>query len=194
MSYYTPNEEEVFEILRRPDLDTVKGRRDKAILELLYSSGLRRNEVHTLNIEDINFNDSIVSVRKGKMGKDRIVPVGTLAKGALRLYLELSRPKWVKDTAETALFVSERGRRLSAYMVYEIVKSYAQHKKISTHSIRHACATHMLKGGASLVHIQKLLGHSSLKTTQIYTRLMPLELQEMYRKVGLREEEKEKAK
>lgn len=192
MSYYTPTEDEMFELLRKPDLDTVKGRRDKAVLELLYSTGLRREEVHNLNTEDVDFNESAVSVRQGKMGKDRIVPLGTLAKGSIKLYLERSRPKWVKGKEDKALFISERGIRMSAYMVYQIVKDYSPHKKISTHSLRHACATHMLKHGADIVHIQKLLGHSSLKTTQIYTRIMPVELKEMYVAVGLREEEKQK--
>ena len=116
MSYYTPTEDEMFELLRKPDLDTVKGRRDKAVLELLYSTGLRREEVHNLNIDDIDFNEGALMVRQGKMGKDRIVPLGTLARGSIKLYLERSRPKWVKDKEDKALFISEKGKRLSAYI------------------------------------------------------------------------------
>ncbi|MFH1310558.1 MAG: tyrosine-type recombinase/integrase [Candidatus Omnitrophota bacterium] len=186
MSYYVPTEKEVMDLLSKPDLDTVKGRRDKAILELLYSSGLRREEMHNLNIDDIDFTENTVRVNQGKFKKDRVVPLGKVAKESLLTYLKRSRSKWLKDAREKALFLSERGGRLSSFMFHGILKSYADNKRITVHSLRHACATHMLKRGADIIHIQKLLGHSSPKTTEIYTKLFPNDILNMYKKIGLR--------
>jgi site-specific recombinase XerD len=194
VSYYTATETEVYELLKKPDLDTVKGRRDRAILELLYSSGLRRMEIFNLNVDDLDFDEGLAVVRRGKGQKDRMVPFGAMAKKSLRLYLEKSRLKWLKDKNNKALFISERGERLSKYMIYDVVKQYATNKKIGVHSLRHSCATHMLKRGASLMHLKELLGHSDLKTTQMYTRLMPLELKELYEQAGLRRESEDNKK
>jgi len=186
MSYYVPTEKEMFELLEKPDLDTVKGRRDKALLELLYSSGLRREEMHNINIDDIDFIENTVRVNQGKFKKDRVVPLGKVAKESLLLYLKKSRPKWLKNAQEKALFISERGSRLSSCMINEILHQYRVNKRITVHSFRHACATHMLKRGADIIHIQKLLGHSSPKTTEIYTKLFPNDLSAAYGKIGLR--------
>ncbi|MFH1846842.1 MAG: tyrosine-type recombinase/integrase [Candidatus Omnitrophota bacterium] len=109
MSYYIPTEKEMMEMLSKPDLDTVKGRRDRAILEVLYSTGLRRMEMHNLNLDDIDFTEGVVRVFQGKMRKDRVVPVGKVALKALMLYLTKSRPKWIKNTRERALFLERRG-------------------------------------------------------------------------------------
>ncbi len=190
MSYYVPTEKEMIDLLNKPDLDTVKGRRDKAMLELLYSSALRREELHNLNIDDIDLVEDTVRVNQGKFKKDRIVPLGKAAKESLLLYLSKSRPKWLKNAKEKALFIAERSNRLSACMVHEILKSYTDNKRITVHSLRHACATHMLKRGADIIHIQKLLGHSSPKTTEIYTKLFPNDLSVAYGKIDLRVESK----
>jgi len=188
MSYYVPTEKEVMDLLSKPDLDTVKGRRDKAILEVLYSSGLRREEMHNLNMDDIDFAENTVRVNQGKFKKDRIVPLGKVAKESVLVYIKRSRSKWLKDAREKALFIARRGCRLSSCMIHVILKSYAENKRITVHSLRHACATHMLKRGADIIHIQKLLGHSSPKTTEIYTRLFPNDLLVAYGKINLRAE------
>jgi integrase/recombinase XerD len=183
---YVPTEIEILTLLNKPDLDTVKGRRDKAILELMYSSALRRMEVHNLNIDDIDLVESTVRVNEGKLKKDRVVPMGKIARESIELYFAKSRPKWLKTAKEKALFISERGNRLSAYMIHDIIKHYADNKRISPHSLRHACATHMLKRGADIIHIQMLLGHNSPKTTEIYTKLFPNDLKAGYEAIKLR--------
>lgn len=186
MSHYVPTEKEVIALLNEPDIDTRKGRRDKAMLELFYSSALRREELHNLNIDDIDFSENTVRINEGKFSKDRVVPLGRTAKECIILYLTKTRPKWIKDAREKALFLSQTGKRLSIYMSWEIVKEYSPNPRITVHSLRHACATHMLKRGADIVHIQKLLGHNSPKTTEIYTKLFPNDLAEAYNKIKMR--------
>jgi len=185
-THYVPTEREVLILLNKPDLDTVKGRRDKAILELMYSSALRRMEIHNLNIDDIDLVESTARVNEGKFKKDRVVPMGKVARESIELYLAKSRPKWLKTAKEKALFISERGERLSAGMINETIKHYADNNRISPHSLRHACATHMLKRGADIIHIQMLLGHNSPKTTEIYTKLFPNDLKVGYDKINIR--------
>lgn len=174
---YTPTETEVLEMLKKPDITTLRGIRDRAILELIYSSALRRSEVSGLNIDCINLKDRTIRVIKGKENKDRFIPMTRKASEAIQTYLETSRPLYNRNPSNKALFLGEWGRRLSAYRINEIVHEYAGfNMKISAHSIRHATATHMLKRGANIVYLQQLLGHSSPKTTQLYTRLYPKDL------------------
>ena len=180
---YVPTEQEVLTLLNNPDISTLKGMRDKAILELLYASALRRMEVANLNIEHINFEDRTVRVVRGKGDKDRIVPMTQKSCDTLRIYLEKGRPLYNRYPEEKALFLSERNKRLSMVMIGSIIKEYASfNPRISCHSLRHAAATHMLKRGANILYIQQFLGHSSPKTTQIYTRLYPKDLIEVYRR------------
>lgn len=176
MSHYLPTEREVMDMLNALDTDTVIGKRDKAILELLYSSGLRRAEVYRLNLEDIDLIDETVRVNKGKFNKDRVVPLGKVARNHLEIHLAEARCELVKDQKETAVFISDRGGWLGIDSYYEIIKKCATNKRICVHSLRHACATHMLKRGADIVYIQRFLGHTAPSTTQIYTRLFPSDL------------------
>lgn len=180
---YTPTETEVLEILNKPDISTLRGIRDKAILELLYSSAVRRSELSAINIDHVNLKERTVRIIKGKGQKDRFIPMTRKAGEAIKIYLEKVRPLYSRNPNNKALFLGEWGRRLSAYMINEVVHEYAGFNgRISAHSIRHATATHMLKRGANILYLQRLLGHSSPKTTQIYTKLYPKDLIRIYEK------------
>ena len=181
---YTPTETEVLQMLRKPDVTTQRGMRDKAILEFIYSSALRLSEVSALNIDHINLKDRTLRIVKGKGNKARFIPMTKKAQESMELYLEKARPVLTKKHPQNkALFLGEWGRRLSSCMVNEIVHNYTDfNMKISAHSIRHATATHMLKRGANILYLQKLLGHSSPTSTQIYTRLYPKDLIQVYKR------------
>jgi len=140
-------------------------------------------EVANLNIDHINFEDKTIRVVKGKGNKDRIVPMAHKACDILRTYLEKGRPLYNRYSEVKALFLGEKGKKLAIGTIGDIIKEYtAFNPKISCHSLRHAAATHMLKRGANILYIQQFLGHSSPKTTQIYTRLYPKDLIEVYKK------------
>lgn len=157
--------------------------RDRAMLELAYSCGLRCSELVGLDRESIDFESETVRVR-GKGNKERIVPLGEPAQKALRAYLDRARPTLTDDRGETALLVSKRGLRLSPSDISRRLGKRVQQAsiggRVSPHALRHSFATHMLEGGADLRSIQELLGHSSISTTQIYTRVEPSRLREAY--------------
>ncbi len=164
-------------------------RRDRAILEFLYATGARVAEVCTLSMSDIDMEDSLVRLF-GKGSKERIVPFGGPCHDALRDYFDLGgRPalvpeSWSSREDSDAVFLGVHGTRLSRQAIFNIVKKYAalaKIKEISPHSLRHSCATHMLVHGADLRVVQELLGHASVSTTQIYTRVDNEVLYEMYR-------------
>jgi len=148
----------------------------------MYASALRRKEVYNLNVSNVNFDDRTVHVMNGKGNKDRFVPMTKKASHALMSYLKNVRPDYNRNSSEKALFLGEWGRRLSDYRIAEIVHEYSPNPRISCHSLRCACATHMLKRGANILYIQQLLGHNSPKTTQIYTRLYPRDLIGVYKR------------
>lgn len=166
--------DEVAAILNEADPAGVTGLRDRALLELLYSTGLRRKEVGNLTRSDIDFNRQVVFVREGKGGHDRVVPLGRRACAWLEKYLYEARPQLTVGDA-TALFVTDFGDPASGYYVAMRVKRYMAMAGIerpgAAHLLRHACATHMLEGGADIRFIQALLGHANLNTTEIYTHV-----------------------
>lgn len=159
--------------------------RDRAIFELAYSCGLRADEIVTLDLDSPNFESETVRVL-GKGDKTRLLPVGEPAQRALRRYLERARHALGPAADEPALFVSRRGRRLSASDVRRRLERWVREAatagRVSPHTLRHSFATHLLEGGADLRSIQELLGHSSLSTTQIYTRVEPSRLAREYSK------------
>lgn len=159
--------------------------RDRAILELLYASGLRVSELTGLDLEDLHLRERLIRV-KGKGKKERIVPFGRQAEKWLREYLTLRSRLGLKITSSPALFLNYRGQRLTARSVQRLVqarlKQIAVFRKISPHSLRHSFASHLLSRGADLRSIQELLGHRSLATTQKYTHLDLSRLMEIYRK------------
>ncbi len=157
--------------------------RDRALFELAYSCGLRCQELVNLDREDLDFESERVRV-DGKGGKIRLVPVGEPAQKALDRYLASARPALEDDQAETALFISRRGRRLSPSDIRRRLDGWVREAalagRVSPHALRHSFATHLLEGGADLRSIQELLGHSSVSTTQIYTRVEPSRLRKQY--------------
>lgn len=171
--------------------NTIFGLRDKAILELLYSSGIRRAEACNLDLYDVSLKDKTLHIRSPKNRRDRIVPIGEKAKEATEKYLLVSRPKLSQDAREKALFLSQYGSRIKRESLNYLLKKYSQimrlDRKITPHCLRHSCATHLLQNGAPLTIIQRLLGHTRLKTTQIYTRISPCDLKEAIRKYHPRE-------
>jgi tyrosine recombinase XerC len=157
--------------------------RDRAMLELAYACGLRCEEIVQLNTGDADFDTETARVT-GKGDKTRIVPFGEPAQRALERYLATARPALVADRGEQALFLSKRGRRLSASDVRRRLARWVREAAlaggISPHALRHSFATHLLEGGADLRSIQELLGHASVSTTQIYTRVEPSRLRRQY--------------
>ena len=157
--------------------------RDRALFELAYSCGLRCQEIVSLDEGAVDFDSERVRV-EGKGGKARIVPVGEPAQKALARYLATARPALADGHGEAALFISRRGRRLSASDVRRRLDGWVREDalagRVSPHALRHSFATHLLEGGADLRSIQELLGHSSVSTTQVYTRVEPSRLRSQY--------------
>lgn len=177
-------EQEVNQFLDLPDVRTRKGIRDKAILELLYSSGIRRAELTGLDLYDLNREEGMIKVM-GKGQKERVVPVGSAALHWLDNYIKQVR--CLLNPKSNALFLDLiLGRRLSSQTLTHLIREYVSqtslHKKITPHSFRHTFASHLLKHGADIRYIQEMLGHASPETTQIYTRIEITDLEEVYRK------------
>jgi integrase/recombinase XerD len=173
-------------LLDAPDTQTKKGIRDKAIMELFYSTGIRGEEMASLTIHDVDTKNGFVRVTRGKFAKDRVVPMGTKAADYVAEYLRKVRHPWSQQGG--AALKDERALWLSSILPHGPLKYQAiavmvkEYKKVAgieqpgrTHLWRHTCATHMVQGGANLAYVQRLLGHRSLETTQIYTRVAPIE-------------------
>lgn len=168
------SEEQVEALLAAPASDTPLGLRDRSMLETLYATGLRRMELPGVSIYDIDLNRGVLWVRHGKGNRERVVPLGDRAMAWLDKYLIESRPQLLAcDTS--ALFLTDYGEPVQPHYVADKVKRYMQfagvNKTGSTHLLRHACATHMLEGGADIRYIQEMLGHANLQTTEIYTHV-----------------------
>jgi len=176
---------EVELLLRQPDVSTPRGLRDRAVLELLYASGLRASELVSLRVEDVNLQSGFVQAW-GKGGRERIVPVGRKAAEAIGEYLEKSRPLLLKNKISSHLFISRLGKAFTRGWLWCLVKQYISRagikKKVSPHTLRHSFATHILSQGADLRVIQELLGHSNIGTTQIYTHVDRERLKDVHRK------------
>jgi len=160
--------------LIQPDLTKWIGIRDRAILELMYATGVRVGEAANLRSGDLNMEVGFIRCR-GKGGKERIVPLGKEAVRAIKRYLEKVRPKLRKGDDPEALFLSKFGRKLSRQVLWKLIKKYAfcarLRKTITPHTLRHSFATHLLERGADLRVIQELLGHADVSSTQIYTHV-----------------------
>ncbi|GAA2941508.1 MULTISPECIES: site-specific tyrosine recombinase XerD [Glutamicibacter] len=175
----------VTQILDSIALDTPAGLRDRAILEFLYSTGARISEVVGLDVDDLHFADDAVVRLFGKGSKERVVPVGGYAQRAVSDYLVRARPGLAtKGKGTPALFLNQRGGRLSRQSVWLILAKAAQRAgiegEVSPHTLRHSFATHLLEGGADVRVVQELLGHASVTTTQIYTKVTVDSLREAY--------------
>jgi integrase/recombinase XerC len=176
--------EEISKMLAAPDLAAPLGLRDRAILEILYASGIRVSELVNLKTGEIEEVAGEIKVF-GKGAKERIVLIGSHAKRALQEYLTRGRPELLGKTKTEALFVGWRGTPLSTRSVERLLQKYARqagiNKKVTPHTLRHTFATHMLDGGADLRVVQELLGHASLSTTQVYTHVTPQHLKKIYK-------------
>ena len=188
-----PTEKEMEEILSRPDVGTAFGLRDRAILEVLYATGVRREELSRLDVYDVNLSERTLVVRCGKGGKGRTAPLTESACAFLARYLNEVRPEVMRSRAsrkagepDAALFLSIKGERFKkerlGQLVGRYVRAVAPHATMTCHAVRHAFATHMLQGGANLVAIQKTLGHADLQMTQRYTQVKPMDLKEAHKK------------
>jgi integrase/recombinase XerC/integrase/recombinase XerD len=177
--------DEVASMLDRIPARTPLEVRDRALFELAYSSGLRAEEIVSMDLDGLDFESEIARVT-GKGNKTRLVPIGEPAQAALRRYLDVGRHALGPAREEQALFVSRRGRRLSSSDVRRRLNKWVREAavagRISPHTLRHSFATHLLEGGADLRSIQELLGHASVSTTQIYTRVEPSRLRQEYAK------------
>ena len=175
---------EVELLLDQPDRSDRKGYRDKAMLELLYATGIRVTELISLDITDVNLSAGIISCR----GRDKVrsIPVYPAALRALRDYIEFIRPDMIAVQNEQALFVNVNGERMSRQGFWKIVKSYQNkagiEKDITPHTLRHSFATHLLENGADLRSIQEMLGHADISSTQIYSQLVKKQLKDVYNK------------
>ena len=176
-------EAEVDRLLAAPDSSSALGIRDRAMLEVLYASGLRVSELVTLTLGQVNLNSGYLRI-SGKGGKERLVPLGEQAMASLSKYLQLVRPLWLQDRACADLFITQRGQAMTRQAFWYLIKRYALQagigKPLSPHTLRHAFATHLLDHGADLRAVQLLLGHSDLSTTQIYTHIARARLKELH--------------
>ena len=177
--------EEVEKLLNAPNLKEWIGIRNRACLELMYATGLRVSEMINLNIRDVNLDLGVVRCI-GKGSKERIVPLGKMAKTAIKRYTDKVRPKLIKSSSENGLFITRLGRKMSRQMLWKIIKGYAKKaridKDIKPHTLRHSFATHLLERGADLRIVQEMLGHSNISTTQIYTHINKERLKSIHKK------------
>lgn len=175
---------EVDLFLEQPDPTDTKGCRDKAMLELLYATGIRVSELISLDVQDLNLSASFLRCR-GR-GKERVVPLYKAAVRAMAAYLNDVRPQLLEDPEETALFVNMSGERMSRQGFWKIVKGYQDkagiHKDITPHTLRHSFAAHLLENGADLKSIQEMLGHADISATQIYAQVVNQKIRDVYAK------------
>ncbi|MGH9968393.1 MAG: tyrosine-type recombinase/integrase [Pyrinomonadaceae bacterium] len=189
------NESEIARLIETPDPTTALGLRDRALMETLYATGIRHSEAHKLDLYDVDTAAQRLTVRLGKGQRDRLVPLTESAAHWLTRYVTAARPElaagkwWGKGRRRgqpklipptSALWLSLTGRRLSYQMIADRIRDYALQVelKASVHTFRHCCATHLLRGGASVRHVQQLLGHRDLNTTEIYTHIELQDLQQ----------------
>jgi len=178
----TGQEIELF--LDQPDCRNTKGIRDKAMLELLYATGIRVSELIGLDMEDISLSGGFVRCQDGE--RERMIPMYRVAMLALQQYLEQARPKMAADEGETALFVNMSGSRMSRQGFWKLIKQYQKlagiEKDITPHTLRHSFAAHLLEHGADIRDVQEMLGHAAVSSTQIYKKVLEARLAEAYQK------------
>jgi integrase/recombinase XerD len=188
----TLSEDELGRLIASPNGGDGRSLRDRALLELFYSSGLRVSELAALMLQQVDLDHGFIRVF-GKGSKERIVPVGAKAREALGAYLTLGRPALVKGKTGSQFFLNPRGQALSRVALWMIVKKHAKRagitKNVKPHALRHSFATHLLSGGADLRAIQEMLGHASISTTQIYTAVAPQRLVDHHAKFHPRNKE-----
>lgn len=173
---------EVDLFLSQPKCDSLKGYRDKAMLELLYATGIRASELISLNLKDVNLELGLVKC--GKENTERFIPLYPAAVSAIKNYLEMSRPFLLTDSEEAALFVNLNGERMTRQGFWKIIKHYGETAgitaEITPHILRHSFATHLLENGADIMSIKEMMGHSDVASTLVYTKLIKSDLKSTY--------------
>ncbi len=176
--------EDVEKLLEQPDLSDIKGIRDKAMLEVLYATGMRVTELISLSVSDINMEMEYLSCRSGD--RMRIIPLGSKALEALDVYMQKARMNMLKNEGEKALFVNCFGNPMTRQGFWKIIKGYAKKAgikgEITPHMLRHSFAVHLIENGADIQSVQEMMGHSDISTTQMYARLNKNRLREVYNK------------
>jgi integrase/recombinase XerD len=179
--------EEMQKLIKQPNLSLRTGIRDRAVMEVLYSTAIRLDEMLHLEVYHVDLKDKVVFVRKGKGRRQRVVPLGKQAGIYLKEYLTRIRPYWVrKNPRQRRLFLTHSGLPMSGQCVRGFIRIYRLASGIQTpvspHTFRRSCATHLVQQGADIRYVQKLLGHSDLKTTQIYSRLAPMDVKQTHQR------------
>ncbi|MDK2788899.1 MAG: integrase/recombinase XerD, partial [Epulopiscium sp.] len=178
--------QEVDLLLRQPNEKDLKGIRDKAMLEVLYATGIRVSELICLEESDVNLTLEYIKCADPNHSRERIIPLGASAVKALKLYLEKVRFAMIRDPNESALFVNCNGKPMTRQGFWKIIKVYSKkaniNKEITPHMLRHSFAAHLVANGADLQSVQEMLGHSDISTTQIYAQLNRNKLKEVYSK------------
>lgn len=176
---------QVRQLLEQPKQNTPEAKRDKAMLELIYASGMRVSELMGLNLNDVSLNQGHVRCF-GKGSKERIIPIHQQAVDFLREYITTARPAILRNNDDKALFLNRRGERLTRQGFWQILKGYAKSaglgNDVTPHTLRHSFATHLLSGGADLRAVQTLLGHANISTTQVYTQVTSEQMRQVYDK------------
>jgi integrase/recombinase XerD len=187
------DKDQAMQLLQQPHITTPLGFRDRTMFEVLYSTGLRGGELCRLSLYDFDPQERMIRVL-GKGNKERIVPVGKVAAGYLGEYIKTVRPVLTGENQLSTIFLSATGRKLRPGDLHRILKAYREKAhlpdNITTHSLRHTCATEMLKGGASIRHVQELLGHADIQTTQIYTHVVVTDLKKAHARTAPSERRK----
>lgn len=182
---HTLTVDEIDALLEQPARkNTAEAKRDKAMLEMLYATGMRVSEFVALDLDSIELHNQRASVRCiGKGRRERLIPIHDAAVAALYTYLEEARPRLARQGGEKALFINRRGERLTRQGIWLVLKNYAREagiNNVTPHTLRHSFATHMLRGSAPLRNVQELMGHANISTTQLYTQLADEHMREVY--------------
>ena len=187
--------QEARRIIEAPDTGTVLGYRDRTILETLYATGIRKKELMHLALGDVNLDEELLRINRGKGAKDRVVPLTRMACSFLETYIKAVRPQLLGKNRTQRVFISLRGLPMGRNTVGDVVEKYAARakvkKRVSCHLWRHTCATHLLQNQANLRHVQEILGHRSLATTERYLHLTITDLKEAHRRFHPREKQRD---
>jgi len=187
-------QQEARAVIKAADTGTILGYRDRTILEVLYATGIRKNELMNLCLENVNLDEELLRINAGKGGKDRVVPLTRIACSFLETYVKAVRPQLLGKRKSHRVFISLRGQPMARNTVGTVVEKYAAKAKIKKHVTchlwRHTCATHLLQNKANLRHVQEILGHKNLATTERYLHLTITELKEAHRRFHPREQDK----
>jgi integrase/recombinase XerD len=177
---------ELKQLMTGPDIQSNQGYRNRIVLEVLYDTGIRRAEVANIKLRDLDLDGGYIHIRSGKGDKDRVVPLSSRVCNLVRSYLHSVRPAYLQGKDEGFFILNRWGEQMNAHGVWAVVKRCANQagikKNISTHTFRHTCATHMMRHGAPVRHVQELLGHESLESTQIYTHVTINDLKAIHAK------------